>query len=55
MIATFFAQSEAGRPAERSVTERVSNVVRETDQHLLLEAHDLSKGKRLIHRNYLKK
>ena len=55
MIATFLAQSEQGRPAERSVTERVKNVVRETDQHLLLEAHDLSKGGRLIHRNYLKK
>ena len=54
-VTAFLADSAAGKPAERDITQRVSLVTREADRSIFFETRDRLKKDAWIHRNYIKK
>lgn len=55
-VAEFLARAEQGaQVSERQVTERIRMVMRESEQHVLSETHDLKHEGKWLHRNYLAK
>lgn len=54
-IASFLAESEKGKAAEKPVTSRVKVLTREGDKNILFETRDRKRQDAWIHRNYIRK